>query len=487
MKSNFFYNFLLTGSNLLFPLLTFPYLSRILGADGLGICNFIISYGQNYIIIAALGIPVYGIREIAKIGNDAVKRSKVFYEILIIHLAFTVFILLVYVASILIFKEFTPYHDIALIGGSLILFNVFSVEWLFSGVNDFKYITTRSLIVRTISVICIFLFVKTKADIFTYFIILVTTVFLTASIDIYSAREFISRKIAVSFSDIKKHVKPIVFLGLYMVITSIYSVLPITLLGFFSSKAAVGYYFGANKIIRMVISLFSTLVAVMVPRINLIFETEGKEAYLALVNKALNVVVTFGIPLAFAVFLLAHPLVMLLAGKDFVNSISVIKVMSPIIIIVAFSQIFVLLVLSVHRKDQQMIMLSAIGMTVSLLINLFFIPHFAEKATAYSQFTAELLVTIVGFLLARRCIRFDFPLKKFILNILFAVPFALFTWLITKSLSSNILILILSGAVCGAYFIVYQFYFLKDRLLLELYAPYKAKFFKSGNKQLNNG
>src|SRR5690348_548150 len=150
MKKNIIYNFLLTGSNLLFPLLTFPYLSRILGVQGMGICNFIISYGQNYLIIAALGIPVYGIREIAKVGEDKIKRSKLFFEILTLHFLFTCFLLILYVISIFTYHDLLEYKYLAFLGGSLILFNVFSIEWLFTGVSDFKYITIRSVVIRAL-------------------------------------------------------------------------------------------------------------------------------------------------------------------------------------------------------------------------------------------------------------------------------------------------------------------------------------------------
>ncbi|MEO7049725.1 MAG: oligosaccharide flippase family protein, partial [Ferruginibacter sp.] len=269
MKKNFVYNLLLTGSNLLFPLITFPYLSRILGAEGLGVCNFIISYGQNYLIIAALGIPFYGSREIAKLGNDKGKRSKLFFELLSTHLSLTFILLAVYVASIFLSEDFKNYTDIALIGGSLILFNVFSIEWLFSGVNDFKYITIRSLIIRALSVISIFLFVKKKDDFKMYFIIMVCTVFFTVLTDVYYARKFISRKIVLKLKDILIHIKPIFILGIYMVLLNIYAVLPATLLGFLSSKSAVGYYYGANRIVRMVISIFSALTTVIIPRVNL--------------------------------------------------------------------------------------------------------------------------------------------------------------------------------------------------------------------------
>src|SRR6202012_1294282 len=114
--------------------------------------------------------------------------------------------------------------------------------------------------------------------------------------DIYSARKFVTRRVVLTLRGVLSHIRPVIYLGLYMVITSIYSVLPTTLLGFLSNKASVGYFFGANKIIRVVLSLFTILTTVMVPRMNLIFESEDKETYFSLIDKSLNFIISFGIP-----------------------------------------------------------------------------------------------------------------------------------------------------------------------------------------------
>jgi O-antigen/teichoic acid export membrane protein len=471
-KKNFIYNFLLTGSNLLFPLLTFPYLSRILGAEGIGICNFIVSYGQNFIIVAALGLPVYGCREIAKIGDDKVKRSKLFFELLIIHLSFTLILLAIYITSVLLYPDFRNYKSIALIGASLILFNVFSFEWLYTGVNNFKYITIRSITIRALSVAAIFIFVKQKTDFTLYFIILTCTVFFTTLVDVISSRPFITRKIHLSLSGILKHTRPIFLLGIYMVLTSIYSVLPVTLLGFLSTKAAVGYYYGANRIIRMIISVFAALITVMIPRLNLMHEEKGEVEYLSMVNKSLSIVIPFGIAATFYVFLFARPIVMLLAGANFINSILVIQIMSPVILFVAFAQVFVLLILSIYRKDSYMVALSFIGMILSLVINLVFIPAFAEKATAFSQLVAEALVTLVSFILAKKVINFKFPFRVFYLNLIFVIPFAVISFISFRISENNFLILAVSGLLCALYFFVYQIFIIKDQTILNVTKPY---------------
>lgn len=472
MKRNFIYNLLLTVSNLLFPLLTFPYLSRILGADGLGIYNFIFSYSQNFIIISSLGIPVYGIREIAKLGDDKPKRSKLFWELICIHLLFTIFLLILYFTSVFVYEDLSNYKEIALLGGALIFFNVFNIEWLFSGVSDFKYITIRSLVIRGIAIIAVFLFVTEKEDYTIYFLITVVTVSLTVFINLAYARKFISFKIIPSFKGVLSHVKSVSFLGIYSILISTYSVLPTTLLGFLSTKSAVGYYFGAHKIIRMIISVFSALVTVLIPRLNLAVEKKDKEEYLLLVDKSLNIVISFGIPVTFLVFLLADELVMLLAGKDFINSVFVIKLMAPVILLVAFAQVFILLVLSANRKDKQMVLISVIGMIVSLTINFAFIPHFAERATGFAQLLSEFFVTFASFFFAKKLLNFQFPYNKCLINIICVVPFVFFYYISTIFFDNSLLIILFSGSSCLLYFIWYQLFVIKDVLFKELATPY---------------
>ena len=482
MKKDFFYNFLLTSSNLLFPLLTFPYLSRILGAEGIGICSFIQSYAQNFAIIAALGIPLYGIREISKVRDDKAKRSRIFFELLSIHSILTVIFLIIYFISIFNYADFEQNKKLAIVGSGFIFLNVFSIEWLFTGLSNFKYITIRSVIIRVISIIFIFLLVKTKDDFTIYFLIIVLTFFFTALLDMYSSIKFISWKISLTVKGILVHLKPVTFLGIYMVLTSIYSVLPTTLLGFLSTKLAVGYYYGANRIIRMVISIFTSLITVMIPRLNSVVEKEESGEYLSMLQKTLSIVITFGIPITFFVFLVANPLVMLLAGKNFINSIFVIQIMSPIILIVAFAQIFVHLVLNVNRKDKEMMLLAVLGMIIGIVINLVFIPRFAERATGVSQLLSELLVTLFSFFLARRILHFHFPTRNFILNLMYVIPFAVITYLPIHFFTNNFLILLTSGFFCFLYFIVYQLFFIKDKIFFEMIEPYLVRL-KIKNKK----
>jgi O-antigen/teichoic acid export membrane protein len=476
IKRNFIFNFLLMGSNLFFPLISFPYLSRIIGAEGLGACNFMLSYCQNYIILAALGLPVYGVREISRCGDDKTKRSKLFFELLSINLIFTIFLLVIYFVSVFFLSDFKDYRQLSLLGGLYILLNVFSIEWMFSGVSDFKYITIRSIIIRTLSVLSIFIFVKNRVDIVIYFLILVGTLLITVVINLNYSRKYLTKNFDYSALNIFSHVKPVSLLGIYMVLTSIYTILPLTLLGFFSTKASVGYYYGANKIIRMIVTFFSALTTVMIPKLNVIVENKETDNYISLIHKSLNFVICLGIPIAFGVYLLAEPIILLLAGREFYSSIFCLRLMAPVILFIAFAQIFVILILSVNRGDKEMVFLSIIGMIISSLINVIFIPKYSERATAFSQFSAELLVTILSFFLARRFTYFKFPVRLFLLNVVFVIPFALIIHLCMRVTNNNFMILFFSGLSCLLYFIFYQFLIIRDGFFTGLFEPYLEKF-----------
>lgn len=468
MKKHIFYNFILTGSNLLFPLITFPYLSRTLGANGLGICSFILSYVQNFTIIAALGIPIYGVREIAKAGSNLQRRTSLFYEILFIHLLFTGLILILYGISVYTFPEINQHKGIAGIGAMLILFNVFSIDWLFSGLSQFKFIALRNVSIRALATISIFVLVKNSDDYWLYFLIYVLMVFCTTVVGLFSAKNFLLSKINFSFKSAFSHRKPVTYLGIYMVFTSIYTVMPATILGFLSTKSAVGYYYGANRITAMAVSFFTAISTVLIPKANLVTEDNDSSEYHKLLGKSLNITISFGVPIVVFLFLIADPLIMILAGEDFSRSIYVLKTMAPTVLLIAFAQVFVNLILSVHRKDMQMVFLSVIGMILSVGINIISIPLYAEKAAGYAQLISEICVTAIAFFLAQRLTNFTFPLKNLLINILCVLPFAIIVHFSTMLSYNNIFIFVFSGLLCFVYFLFYQYVILRDRLIRSL-------------------
>jgi O-antigen/teichoic acid export membrane protein len=271
-----------------------------------------------------------------------------------------------------------------------------------------------------------------------------------------------------------------------MVLSNISFVLPTTLLGFFSTKSAVGYYYTANRIIRMIISLFSAMITVLVPHMNRVLEEKGKDYYLDLVNNCLVFVITFGVPISFFVFLLSNPLVIILAGKDYTNTIFLIELMSPIIFIVALAQVFVLLILSVNRKDKLMVFISTLGILVSVTVNLLFMSSLSEKATALSQLASEFTITILSYFLTKKILNYTFPFNKLFLNLVFVLPFFILTTFVNKITSNNLFILMMSFLLCGTYFFIYQFFIIKNQMVINIVPWFFAKANRLKNSILNH-
>ena len=212
IKKNFLYSTVLTISGYLFPLITYPYVTRVLGVEKLGVCNFVDSIIQYGILFSMLGIGTVAIREIAQSKNNKGKLSKTFSSLLFLNLLTSV----IAVAAILVLAftipKFYEYQKLFVIGASRILFNSLLVEWLYKGLEEFKYITVRSLLIRVLYVIAIFIFVRSSNDYIIYFAINVGIVILNAIVNIVYSRNYLT----ISFRniDISPYLKPFFILGL---------------------------------------------------------------------------------------------------------------------------------------------------------------------------------------------------------------------------------------------------------------------------------
>lgn len=164
LKKNFLYNLTLTISQFIFPIVTFPYASRILGVNGVGVTSFVESFSRYFLIFAVMGIPIHGMREISKNKENKIITNKIFVEIFSIQFFTTILCTLIYFCSLFFLKDFNLNWKLYLMGGFLILSNIFSLEWVFQGLEDFKYITIRTVILRFLTIILLFLLVKNEDD-----------------------------------------------------------------------------------------------------------------------------------------------------------------------------------------------------------------------------------------------------------------------------------------------------------------------------------
>ena len=221
LKKNFFYSTVLTTSNYIFPLLVFPYVSRVLGVSNIGICSFIDNLINYFITFSMLGISGLGIREVSSNKSNHQELNKIFSNLIVLNGIFTfVFFVLLLICTQFIDKLHT-YDKLIYIGAIKLLFNFLLVEWLYTGLEEFKYITIRTLIVKTFYIISVFLLVKQPSDYVVYFILTTLIVVINAIINIVRSRKIVHFK--PNSLKLSTYLKPYVILGVYMVLTSIYT------------------------------------------------------------------------------------------------------------------------------------------------------------------------------------------------------------------------------------------------------------------------
>ncbi|NLR65285.1 flippase [Chitinophaga varians] len=465
IHKNVFYNTLLSVSQVLFPLITFPYVTRILGPEGLGAVNFVDSITQYLILFAALGIPLYGIREIAKVKNSKENLSKVFSELFFLHLSLTIILCLIYV---LLFS-FIPklYHNRGLFWiGSVILFvSVFPSEWFFQGMEKFSLIAVRAFLIRILSIVLLFLWVRKPTDTALYYGITLLSIICNSLVNIY----FLRREITLSFKNlnIKRHLGPLVYIFSSNVAISVYVLLDSILLGFLRNTEEVGFYTTPLKLNRVLLALLSAFSMVMLPRLAAAFSEKRMEEARALLTNSYRYVILLSIPVGVGLLLFSSDIVLLFAGNAFQESVIVLKITSFLMFLIGLSNIFGMQVLIPIGKEKVLLKTVSIGMFLSIGLNFFLIPFLGYIGAAVTNVLTELVVTFVSGYFAFKYVRFRFSYKVVVVAIICCLPFYPIMFLFSFIQMNFAIKLVATIICCGLAYFASQLWIFRNPLLLE--------------------
>lgn len=403
IKSNFVYNLLNTSLGILFPLISFPYASRILMAERIGEVNFFQSIIQYILLLTSLGIPMYAIREIAKVRDNVVLRNKTLLEILVLNLILTVLgYFLVFVIIMTIDKVQVNVPLFLILSVSIILTTI-GCDWFYQGVEDFKYITIRGIIVRSLSLVLLFLFVKTQQDVL-YYAICITIGSLGGNIF-----NFFRLKKYISFSelfnrDLKpfRHLKPVLRIFMLNLIISIYINLNVVMLGFMKNNESVGFFTSATKLTQVILTVVTSLGTVLLPRMSNMISNNQMSEFKELAQKSLDFIVLVTLPITMGLILLSDYLIVIFCGNDYLPAISTLRILAPIIIFIGVSNVFGIQILYPQGHERIVIFATAAGALINFIINLWLIPKYSQDGAAIATFIAELLVTAVMCVIGRR-------------------------------------------------------------------------------------
>ena len=403
IKRNFLMNIILTSSSFIFPLLSFPYIQRILGPEGTGKVSFASSIISYFSLIARLGIPTYGVRACAKLRNDVKKLSQLVQELFCINLimTFITYILLFLVLKIV--PKFQEDKSLYLIISLEIIFYTIGLEWLFRGLEQYTYISISSIACKFFAVIAMFILVRNADDYIIYGGLTIFAASASYLLNFFYSRRFVTLR-PTGELHLRQHIKPIMVFAAMTCATMIYLHLDVAMLGFMRSNTDVGYYNMAVKIKVLLVSVVTSLGHVILPRSAYYIDQGKNEEFHLLVQKALNFVLVVAAPLVVYFIIFAQETIMVLSGSAYLNSVLPMKIIMPTVLLIGLSNISGIQILIPLGKEKLVLYSEIIGALVDLVLNYLLIPRFAATGAAFGTLIAEFVVLFIQFIILRNII-----------------------------------------------------------------------------------
>lgn len=466
LKKNIFYSTILTTANYIFPLLTYPYVSRVLGVDKIGICNFVDSIINYFVLFSMLGVGIVGIREIAKNKNDKECLNKTFNSLFFLNTLSTTIMLVLLIIAINIVPKLNEHKELMYIGAFKLVFNYLLIEWLYKGLEDFKFITNRTVIIRCLYVISVFIFIHDVNDYKLYYLLMALMVVLNSIVNILYSRKFV--KYSLSNIYIKPYIRPFIILGLYMLLTSMYTSFNVAYLGFVAGETEVGYYTTATKLYGIILSVFTAFTGVMLPRMSALIAEHNIDEFKNLLKKSVNLLFGFSIPLISFTMIFAKPIILLLSGKGYDGAITPMQIVMPLILIIGYEQILVIQTLMPLKYDKAILINSIVGACIGILLNILLVSKYQSVGSAFVWFISELSVLFTAQYFVWKKIKIKFPFKYFFKNIIDNIPLLALMLLIYLMDQNSIINMFIGCAIMLIYSIVVQYFILKNSIFINL-------------------
>lgn len=464
LKKNLFLNTVLSVSNVLFPLLTFPYTARVLQPVGIGVVSYVDSFVQFFLLVAALGIPTYGIREVARTRNDAGQLSRLVSELLLIHLLMTLLSLVVFGGIILANPRMHAYPDVCFIGMGVLSFGILQVEWFFAGLERFDFIVARTLLVKILSLALLFVVVSDQDDYARFYFI---TLFVSVVGGLVNLRALMKQvKLTSKALNFRRHLKPLLLILGASLAVSTYIIVDSMILGTISNERAVGLYSTAVKINKVPVAIVSAMSAVVIPRLSVAFRDGDWSTARHLLGKSFEYILFLAVPISVGLFVAASEIIQVLVGSNFAAGIITVQIMAPLVVLLGLSNLFGMQMLAPMGKERWLLIAVSFGMVVSVAGNFMLIPVWQHNGAATINLLVEGLVTLLLGMFAIRFVQVRFPLAALIKALAASLPFWGVSWLCNTLELANpgirLAILILG---CSAVYVFIQLWIFRNQLI----------------------
>ena len=391
VKLNMLMNVILTLSSIIFPLITLPYVTRVLGPEAVGKVYFASSVVTVLSVFAELGIPVYGIRTCAKVRDDREKLSRTAKEILTVNLITCMAVYLLLAVMLIVVPKFAGNRELLIIMSSVIVLNAIGAEWLYKALEKYTYITVRSIIFKLIALIAMFMLVKEQSD---YIVYGALTIFAAAASNILNfinIRRYVD-PCPYSELDLRQHLPSMMMLFALAAATIIYTNLDLAFLDFMKGDREAGLYGVAVKIKLVLVNIITAVSAVLLPRMSFYYEKGKQGEFEHLLRSTLAVVNMISIPSAVYFVIYAEECILILAGREFLGAVLPMKIIVPAVIFIGISNVIGMQMLVPIGREDLVVRAAWLGAAADVLLNIALIPRFASAGAAAATLAAEILV-----------------------------------------------------------------------------------------------
>lgn len=466
LKKNFIYSSILTVSTYLFPLLVYPYISRTLGLSNIGIVNFVDNLVNYFILISMMGITTVGVREIAATRGNRHKLSKTFMSLLMLTVIATLLAVTALWIAMYTIPTLFPYRDLLYIGIVKLVFNLFLMEWFFMGMEEFKYITKRSILVKCIYVISVFLFVKEATDYKIYYILTISFIVVNAIINLFYSRRFV--RYSLKGINLRPFYKPFLIMGVYQLLTNVYTMLNPVWLGFVTNTDEVGYFTTATRLHSIIMAVLLSFTNILFPRVSNLVAEGKQEEFWDKINTAFDAIFIFAFPTIIYMLVAGPDLLHLVVGNGFEGAYLPLQIITPLILIIGIEQILVIQILLATHQDSTVLQNSIIGAVTALIFNILLTTSLGAVGSAIVWVIVELVVMTLSIIAIYRKYNYILPFKRVFSYCISYTPLLLLSLLLYYNLDNTYAIISVIAVLTIVYAAINESFILKNKVVRQL-------------------
>lgn len=457
LLNNFIFQFLYQIVILVVPLILTPYLTRTLGSEALGVYSYVNSIAYYFVIFAMLGISKYGQRVISTFVDNEKELRKAFWSLLVLHLLISSAILVIY--YLFLFYSNPKHINIYYIEGLYVASALFDITWFFYGIENFKSVVIKNILIRIFESISILLFVRTSSDISLYTFITASSILAGQAVMIPQAVK-IAKPIPFTIRDIKQHIKPLLVFFVAVLAASLYTVFDKTLLGMMSSIDNVAYYEYSNKIINIPKTIISVIGTVMFPRACKLAGNKNNTQQKIYISYSLTLTSFIAMASMFGLVSLAHQFAIYYFGIEFAICGNIMIILSPIIYIIGIGEILRTQYMIPNNMDKEYVLSLIMNAIINLVISVCLIPLIGVYGAVLGTIAAEMTGLIYQLWLSKNFISIKTVLKSTIPFVIIGTIMFVFIQILNIWLAESLLSFVLKMSIGGLIYVMLSIFYM---------------------------